>query len=298
MKKLLRIIVLFSFTISISQELSITDQGNKWGYLSEDPLCDPTDPYNGDCIQFFLDIYRINGETEINGIAYKIMERASAINPTWTFSTFIREEEGVVYTYSEANGEMILYNFNLEVGDFLDVGYGGDCFYDDNGNGYADVIDVSTQFIAGQNRKVITFDVQNEQWIEGIGSNVSFFSHFQVYCDFGETISCFNNGEEEIFSFFEINGECSELLNIPEVSKVTTSLTPNPITEQSTVTINNFQSNTTISFYNILGQFITQKEITNSTMNINRTDFPSSGIYFYQITQNNVIIDTQKFMVK
>ena len=297
MKKLLLFIVFISNIHIHAQEISMIDPDNKWGYLSEDPLCDPDDPYDGDCIQFFLDVYRINGETEINGISYAIMERATAINPTWIFSTFIREEEGVIYTYSETDGEVVLYDFNLEVGDLLDVGYGGDCFYDDNGNGYADVIDVSTQFIAGQNRKVITFDVQNEQWIEGIGSNVNFFSHFQVYCDFGQVISCFNSGEE-IFSFFEIDGQCSDLLNIPESPKLITLLSPNPITTQSQLTLSSFQNNTTISFYNLLGQRINQKEITSNSIAIHRTDFPSSGIYFYQIEQDGQVIDSKKFMVK
>ena len=169
----------------------------------------------------------------------------------------------------------------------------------------ADVIDVSTQFIAGQNRKVITFDVFNDtnfsnshvQWIEGLGDTGDLIAPIVVFCDTPSFLNCFNDGSE-LFIFAENEEDCDSLLTIPETSKITTSLTPNPITEQSILTINNLQNNTIIAFYNLLGQSIHQKELTRNTTVVNRSNFPSSGIYFYQIHQEGQIIDTQKFIVK
>lgn len=301
MKKILLFILLFSITNSFAQDFSMADQGNKWGFRSYDEFCDPD--YD-DCHYTVLHAYRINGEVNINGITYSILEGSSSIISSWFSAGFIREEEGIVYSYSESQGESILYDFNLEVGDALEIDFHGDCTMDENGNGLADVIDVSTQFIAGQDRKVITFDAINqssfsyyEQWIEGIGSTISFSSDFQAYCHFFISLSCFNNSNE-IFNFSGADSDCDSLLSIPESSEITTLLTPNPVTEQSVLTINNFQNNTTITFYNLLGQLIDQKVVTNNTMIINRSSFPSTGIYFYQIAQDGVIADAQKFIVK
>ena len=139
-----------------------------------------------------------------------------------------------------------------------------------------------------------------EVWIEGIGSLTGFNSRF-FNLDLVSCISCY--AEDGVNFFYPATETFSTedcriaSLSIEDVFVFKSTITPNPITEQSTLTINQFQNNTTISFFNILGQYITQKEITNSTITINRSDFPSSGIYFYQITQDGIVVDTQKFIV-
>lgn len=299
MNKILHTTLVFLLFTSVfyAQDFSMTDQGNKWGIRFFDEHCgnqDPDDPDYVECDYTGVYAVTINGETIINNTTYAILGG----------SMFIREEEGIVYQYTESQGEFILYDFTLEVGDTIEIDSNSNCFGDENNNNLADVIDVSTQFIAGQDRKVITFDLiygsnfsSNIQWIEGIGSTNNPIYPNLFLCDFVEFLECFNNGEE-IFSFSQNEEECNSLLSIPEIPKVTTLLTPNPVTEQSVLTINNFQNKTTITFYNLLGQYIDQKEITNNSMIINRTDFPATGIYFYQIAQNGVITDTQKFIVK
>ncbi len=307
MKKLFLFFILFqSFTIINAQEFSITDQGNRWGARFFDGFCDPDIPDTAGCIETGLYGYRIQGETIINNITYAILEVTFIADPpNWNPHSFIREENGVVYYYSETEGEQILYDFTLEVGDIIDVDFGGDCFNDENNNQMADVIDVSTQFIAGQNRKVITFDVYTStnfsesyvQWIEGLGDTSDLLAPIVVFCDTPVILTCFNDGNE-LFVFNEFEGECDNLLNIQENSQITTTLTPNPIVEQSLLTINNFQNNATITIYNLLGQRVDQKEVTNNSIEINRSVFPSTGIYFYQVAQNGIIADTQKFIVR
>lgn len=308
MSKILQtiLIVLLFTSLCYAQEFSITDQGNRWGVRYYDGFCDPDNPDTMGCSETGLNGYRINGEVIINNITYAILEATFNDNtPNWNTYSFLREENGVVYSYTEMEGEQVLYDFTLEVGDVIEVGFGGDCFDDENNNQMADVIDVSTQFIAGQNRKVITFDVFNDtnfsnshvQWIEGLGDTGDLIAPIVVFCDTPSFLNCFNDGSE-LFIFAENEEDCDSLLTIPETSKITTSLTPNPITEQSILTINNLQNNTIIAFYNLLGQSIHQKELTRNTTVVNRSNFPSSGIYFYQIHQEGQIIDTQKFIVK
>ncbi len=299
MKKLLLLILLLSVTNSFAQDFSITDQGNKWGLKYFDGHCDNNEDPDIECEQDGVELIRINGEAVFNNITYAILEGSFTGG-----AMYIREEQGVVYQYSESEGEIILYDFTLEVGDTIEIGPEASCFDDENNNNLADVIDVSTEFIAGYDRKVITFDIiygsnfsGNVQWIEGIGSANDPTNPDFLLCDFVIVINCFNNGEE-IFSFTENEEECDSALSTSEIPKVTALLTPNPITEQSLLTINNFQDNTTITFYNILGQFISKKEVTNNAMVIHRSDFPSNGIYFYQIDQDGVIAKTQKFIVK
>lgn len=299
MKKLLLLLLLLSVTKFFAQDFSITDQGNKWGLKYFDGHCDNNEDPDIECEQDGVALVRINGEVIFNNITYAILEGSFTGG-----AMYIREDQGIVYEYLESVGEFILYDFTLEVGDTIEIGPEASCFGDENNNNLADVIDVSTELIAGQDRKVITFDIiygsnfsNNVQWIEGIGSVNDPTNPDFLLCDFVVALACFNNGEE-IFSFAQNEEECNSALSAPEIPKVTTLLTPNPIAEQSVLTINNFQNNTTIAFYNLLGQFINKKEVTNNTMVINRSDFPATGIYFYQIAQNGVIADSQKFIVK
>lgn len=301
MKKALLILLVLQGTISYAQEFSITDQGNKWGIRYYDEYCgnqDPNDPDYVECEYTGVSVARINGEAVFNNITYAFIEGSSFGD------LFIREEEGIVYQYAGDEEEIILYNFTLEVGDVVPLGSDVGCITDENNNNLADVIDVSTQFIAGYDRKVITFDIgygsnfsNNVQWIEGIGSANDATNPDFLLCDLIFVLDCFNNGEE-IFSFSQFEEECNALLNLSENSKITTSLTPNPIAEQATLTINTFLPNTTIIFYNLLGQRINQKELTSNTTMIDRSDFPSSGMYFYQIQNEGKILDAQKFIVK
>lgn len=297
MKKPLLLILLFSIITIHAQEFSMTDQGNQW-ILRISQFCGDLP----DCSEFEISGYRTNGEQDINGITYSIIEFYNTLTNQWQFSSSLRQEGDRVYILQQnQEEESLLYDFTLEVGDSAII------FpieaEDTNENGIADVTAVTTEFIAGEMRKVITFDVsapdstfsEFEQWIEGIGSTTNLIHPFRSIIDATYNLGCFGDGIE-FFPFSE-EGDCS-LLNISEVPEITTSLTPNPIRDQSTLTINNFQNNTIISFYNVLGQYINQKRIITPTTIINHNDFPSSGIYFYQIEQDGVVIGTQKLIVK
>ena len=295
MKKILLFFLVLQFSTSYSQNFSLTNQGNRWT-VEITQFCGDLP----DCNDFEISGYRTNGEELINEFTYSIIEFYNTFTNQWQFSNYLREEGAIVYILQQnQDEESVLYDFTLEVGDASTLLV----VEDTNQNGVADVTAVTTEFIAGEMRKVITFDVPTqdsaisefEQWIEGIGSTTNLILPFQSVVDASYNLGCFGDGIA--FYPFSEGGECS-LLNLSEASIITTSLTPNPITEQATLTINTFQPNTSIAFYNILGQRITQKELTSSTTIIDRSDFPSSGMYFYQIQQEGFILDTQKFIVK
>lgn len=295
MKKLLLVTLLLSIFEFNAQNFSITDQGNRWT-VEITQFCGDLP----DCNDFEISGYRTNGQEVINGITYATIEFYNIFTNQWQLSSYLREETSIIYILSpNQDEESILYDFTLEVGDSASI----IPLEDTNQNGLADVTAVTNEFIAGEMRKVITFDVPTpdsfisdfEQWIEGIGSTTNLINPFRSVIDAGYNLGCFGDGIE-FFPFSE-EGNCS-LLNISEVPEITTSLIPNPIRDQSTLTVNNFQNNTIISFYNVLGQYINRKRIITPTTIINHNDFPSSGIYFYQIEQDGVVIDTQKLIVK
>ncbi|WP_299764898.1 T9SS type A sorting domain-containing protein [uncultured Dokdonia sp.] len=295
MKKLLLVTLLLTIFEFNAQNFSMIDQGNRWT-VEITQFCGDLP----DCNDFEISGYRTNGQEVINEITYTTIEFYNTFTNQWQFSSYLREEASTIYILStNQDEESILYDFTLEVGDSASI----IPVEDTNQNGLADVTAVTNEFIAGEMRKVITFDVPTpdsfisdfEQWIEGIGSTTNLINPFRSVIDASYNLGCFGDGIE-FFPFSE-EGNCS-LLNISEVPEITASLTPNPIRDQSTLTINNFQNNTIISFYNVLGQYINRKKIITPTTIINHNDFPSSGIYFYQIEQNGVILDTQKFIVK
>ena len=97
--------------------------------------------------------FSLNGETVlINGMTYHRIRRNNS-NP----ACLIREDNGKVYKYYfSLDSEVIMYDFTLEIGDTILVKLSEYC-YDGGGSGQIPltVVDVTTQNIAGEDRKVL-----------------------------------------------------------------------------------------------------------------------------------------------
>jgi hypothetical protein len=277
MKKLLLFILLLQFSIVIAQFEPIIQEGKIWTENAGDFFEDT----------YYTITYRYNGTTTINSIEYTNLEIAIGVSNEFSLAGNYREENGQVFL-REGNSERLVYDFNLNIGDTFES-HIGETFT---------VTEASMVEYAGTMRKKIVFgDAEvydcggtdtgiGEVWIEGIGSltglNEQFFNLDLVSC-----IACYS--EDGINFFYPITENFSTedcriaSLNVDDFTAFKSKLTPNPITKQATLTINTFQPNTTITFYNLLGQRISQKELTSSTTVIARSYFPSSGMYFYQI---------------
>lgn len=289
---LLLFLFIYSFNVSIfSQEyIPLLQEDNMWS--------------------FDLNVFNTNGgstvsyeclitNTEIiNGQEYSIVTISPYLDQS-SYDCKLRESEGVVYQYNEdLNLDEILLDFNLEIGDIFD--YVGHCFLIPVG-GYEDsleVIDINIEFIAGEDRKVLTLrDSFNweEKWIEGIGST------FGIGPGYGDPdaftlLSCFTkNG---ITTLFNGAGACDNtFLRLDDITKDKVVLSHNPITTVSVLQLPQSIQNAIIKYYDLTGNLIQVKHITSNEVHIIKDDFVA-GMYFYQIESEDKVEYSGKFLVK
>ncbi len=141
------------------------------------------------------------GDTLINGINFSqvlSLQVDSAMNITSSFYLGgLRSNGGVVrYKPNDFSAELLLYDFNLEPNDFIDL---TEVFL---GNTVTRTVDsVKMEMLAGKMRKVIYFEpgypnAPVEYWMEGIGSNFGLLGRAsEPGPDHGSNLLCFQDVE-------------------------------------------------------------------------------------------------------
>ncbi|MCW5520515.1 T9SS type A sorting domain-containing protein [Aureitalea sp. L0-47] len=260
------------------------------------------DPFGGGQTGIVSSENYVAGETVINNETYKSVYIDGELG-----SCLVREENGIVYRYdTNANEEVIIYDFTLEIGDtfeFPQIIFEGFCgalgFY--NGPLEMTVTDRTTEFIANQNRVVITFDYISEfsvqcQWIEGIGSTLGFDPVGDVIDIGSRYLVCFTKNGTTYF--FNNATACDNTnLSVPDNSKDQIVLAPNPVQDISILQLPSELNVDTVRIYDITGKVISEATITKNYLTINAMDF-SAGIYFYRAISENKVNKTERFIVK
>jgi hypothetical protein len=244
-----------------------------------------------------VDTFNFIGEEVIDGKTYKILYRDGAIS-----TCRMREENGVIYSYDTSIGiENVMIDFNVEIGDMLIEG-----FYCPNGFGGTiasfEVINITTEFIAGENRKVIEIEGFDEvgdpfdyfeYWVEGIGS-LNGLSPFSYNWDFYNLLTCFKeDGTTYLFNGFS---SCTPPLGIDDQLLNEIILVPNPVLNISVLQLPKALGIDQLRIYDISGKLISEEIITKDYKHINATDY-ASGFYFYQVFRSNSVIKTDRFIV-
>ena len=161
---LIALMMMGKVTLKAQEYHPLAEDGKQWNVLFSYPWSPPEPQHK------YTDIYKIEGDTLVDGVFYKMMYTTRNENLTgWNLWGFIREtEDGQVLSRQDASSyEQILYDFSLEVGDTIIM----------NGNGfYPDrmfVVETNEILIGGEPRKQIVLEYpwgDQEVWIEGIGS--------------------------------------------------------------------------------------------------------------------------------
>lgn len=203
----------------------------------------------------------------------------------------MREENKKVYAfYKSENKEMLIYDFNLKEGEYLN----------DNSDNSIYINKIDSVEITGKLRKRFTTR-SGDAWIEGIGSLGNDFvyptyAHPAIYfCG----INYQKKGDEIIYktdqSYF-IENECLKAgVRKEKVDKFYTAV-PNPVIDKS-LKINLAQGiYTEIEFLNPAGQLIYSKIINDdASVEINAESL-QSGIYFLKLKSDTKTI-TEKIIV-
>ena len=157
----------------------IVEDGKQWNVLFSYPWNPPEPPHR------YTDIYKIEGDTLVDGVPYKVMYATRNEDLTgWNLWGFLREtEDGQVFSRRPSTSdEHLLYDFSMEVGDTIcmcDYGFYECCMV---------VVEKGEILVNEEPRQQIVLEYpfgngEQEVWIEGIGSLYGIIdsgSHFLV----------------------------------------------------------------------------------------------------------------------
>ena len=247
----------------------------------------------------FHERYYQSGTTTIGGIEYNIInvERVPNPNNVTIVDGAYRNDGNQVY-YCKWNGssydeEVILYDYDLEVGDF---------FHDDDDHPMQ-VTEVTTIYDENHvSRKKITFEFLGladvtEFWIEGVGSNRGFINvgmYEPAHDSDGEMyhLLCYHVNNNVVYVNPEYN-ECDMPFAV-EDNSITNEITvyPNPASDVIKILNDNNLNITNVEIIDLTGRTVL------STDNANDIDISSipEGQYFVKIIGETTIV--RKLFIK
>jgi len=293
--KLLTILICFGAVGNAQDYIPMLDKNHTW---SVDVYYNP---FLCECPYTVTQQVTVSGAIVIDGKTYM-----KVLNNFGETGCLVREENGIVYQRFEGgNDEFVKFNFTLEIGDSFNFFPEVLCSYSETGNtgiDFLEVINVDELFIAGEDRKVITFEDDNlgigqEIWIEGVGS-IRGFDSLGVVFDItdGTLLVCFDvNGENY---FFNNATSCDNTtLGLPDLNRNSAVLFPNPVTSVSILQFASEADIDSVKIYNISGKLVKEEKVTSDYILIDAMEY-RSGLYFYQLIYKTRVIHTAKFIIE
>ncbi|MFK7807472.1 MAG: T9SS type A sorting domain-containing protein [Saprospiraceae bacterium] len=231
----------------------------------------------------------IAGDSLYGGYEYQIIT-ASGNTFTGDDSGMFREEDHRVYFIpKDSINEIVLYDFNLSVGDTFYI----DPYHQASTEEFNVVAWVDT---------IITFDNvprkrmvmnQGSNWIEGVGAEFGSFTfpmHFlsvsgidYLYCLTNDSIDVFEKQFSVSLGYYEediygCNGVISSNKNLIHNNAFTIS--PNPFADRVVVLVEDGRAVESLSLFNISSELIAQEK---DTQTLDLGNLVSSGLYFLAI---------------
>ncbi|MDB5284309.1 MAG: hypothetical protein JWO06_3384 [Bacteroidota bacterium] len=248
-------------------------------------------------------IYRMEGDTIINGLVYHIVSAevfqysnlngggGSNFHPEFCYlrqDSFLKR---IYYLDKDRPGEILLYDFNLTIGDTSKAPqfFEWSAYYSS-----PRVFSIDT-FFSDKGYKRYNFEIydsfQNKwdtinSWIEGIGSTAGFFENFYpptVEVAYAE-LECFSSHNYKIFPS---NGPGNCLSPYYSVNALPATLAfhifPNPTNDFCALSFDVFEGACDAHFIDLSGREIMNISITKTLTQIPISNLPS-GLYFIKLT--------------
>jgi hypothetical protein len=203
--------------------------------------------------------------------------------PDYTFSfpyAFLRQDSLKMYIYD--NADLLLYDFDLEIGDTLPLTY----------NNFSENITVeSIDFlqVGLEMRKVFQLSSNNgaiTELIEGIGHNYGLIGTMQPFEFFENGLVCFTFADTSYYP--SVGAPCDLDVSVAEIVNFSSvSVFPNPVTEIVSIRSENSSAIQSVFVSTLLGErkSIDFRISDEKTIELNLGDQPS-GIYFIEIQAN------------
>jgi type IX secretion system substrate protein len=297
------VILICTSSVSFSQTNSYFVNNPVWKISSSCAV-----PYP--CVQNELYNYYTDGDTIFNTLIYKKIYKKGQGTYNWLAmpppigcsgsynyidtvpSYFLRSAGKQIFLRQPFDtSEYLLYDFNLLVGDTLPITY----------NNYETDISVtaidSIYTLYGYlKRFTLTGSTWAQYLLEGIGHSKGLVEPLNLPFDCGFNLECFSLNDTAYFP--AIGQTCNIAVGIASYNnEIPYSIIPNPFTTVTTIQFNSTIHNAVLFIYNLYGQKIkTIADISGDKIKIERGTL-RSGLYFYELKQNNKNIATGKLMI-
>jgi hypothetical protein len=269
----------FSY-VSFSQKIRFTDSTNKWSIATTKKWW----------TEFGSDSYL--GDSIINGTKYRVSSYG-----------YVREDTGVEKVFvknflSKDTNEIVLYNYNLVVGDTLRYNYVNDTF----------------AYFISKVDSILINSVIHKVWravlyeslhggtlefsiIEGIGSTGGpKFSAYPLAVESRDYLICFENNfsrpnlSTSVFADigYNFDNDTSCTLNIQRlvIDRYACIAAPNPVNANTKLYFEAPLQSGNLCITNTMGQVVLQHSIKSEKQILIGDAIKSPGIYFYRVTDN------------
>ncbi|MFM1916370.1 MAG: hypothetical protein RLZZ531_2039 [Bacteroidota bacterium] len=304
MKKLLLIsITMLSLTVSYGQT-SVYHS-----FPNSDAIWNVT--YGGYQAQCSKYSYTLTSDTIVNSVTYKkiYQQKSNYPNDPWTsgcdwccpspaiiyYAGALREDivaKKVFYLPVSASSDTLLYDFNLAVGDPVPLSINNWC-------PALQVESIDSVLIGTSYRKRWNMADPNincvsttSSVIEGIGNTFGLLERFDFF-EQGGHLDCFSQNNQSLYPTYSPNSGCPLVSGIEELSPVGFTVSPNPLSDQTTIQFESKLNNATLSLYNCFGQKVKEINNINDQTIILTRDKLTNGLYYAQLTQENYAVTIQ-----
>lgn len=215
------------------------------------------------CIESQEYIYYVHSDTVINSMTYHHINKLSDVSQEWMApppsngcneqytmdqrAATLRQDGKKIWIY--ADGDQLLYDFDLEVGDTLPT------TYNNEQNGNITVVSVDSIIVGSSYRKVFSLSGMSSTYLaEGIGHDFGLLEYFPPILECGFSLNCFALNGTTYFP--DQQTQCDLTVDIAGQEKMEAALYPNPSTN-GIVTLECTESGAlTILIKNSLGQIV------------------------------------------
>lgn len=141
-------------------------------------------------------------------------------------------------------------------------------------------------FTEAYNNSDYTLFDEGLEWIEGIGSNVGFFTFYGVF-ESGVSLACFHENDQNYVIDLFGAPSCETVGIVAPPINTDFQISPNPSSGQIKVSISNTNNqNTTASIHDIFGRLVKSYTIQTENSELNLSDL-NDGVYFVKIASTS-----------
>ena len=307
----LSLLVLTSLFISplFSQEyIALPEEDGFWKVEHYGPDCFDEYPYGGLCSvsQFYLE-----GDTLINETLYhKIYENGMYFNsypqPPSYWGTHYRgcyrndivnKKVFYISNYDNPNEEVLLYDFNLEIGDTVQTYLTLSAQIPKIVESIDSILISSIDNIYAKRYKLS--DLMDLYIVEGIGSMGGIVDEILDGFEHANDVICFQNENSDLNWDNGGNNSCDIISKIPEIAICNSEMTisPNPAHSKIEVILPKTidDSNVVIHFYQINGDLLKTVKINHSSSIISVESF-NQGVYLVEVLVDGSSLMRSKFI--